>query len=119
MNKKRLKLPNGYGSIACRHDSRRRNPYVVKVTVGGKQKAIGYVATYEDGLMMLAEYHKDPTRFITSNITFAEVYQLMSAEKYKQIAEVTAKIITQHSKTVAVFITKSFPRYAPLICKKQ
>lgn len=89
--KKRLKLPNGYGSITCRSDSRRRNPFVIKVTINGKQKAIGYTPTYEDGLALLAEYHKDPTKFITSNATFADVYRLMRQEKYKQIADVTAK----------------------------
>lgn len=41
--KKRLKLPNGYGSVTERTDSRRRNPFVVKVTIKGKQKAIGSV----------------------------------------------------------------------------
>lgn len=89
--KKRLKLPNGYGSVSLRNDRRRRNPYVVKVTISGKQKAIGYVATYEEGLIMLADYHKDPTKFITNNATFADVYKLMAAEKYPQIAPVTAK----------------------------
>lgn len=89
--KKRLKLPNGYGSITCRSDTRRRNPYVIKVTVAGKQKAIGYVSTYEDGLAMLAKYNDDPTRFVTNKATFADVYRLMAAEKYKNIAAVTAR----------------------------
>ena len=89
--KKRLKLPNGYGSVSYRGDRRRRQPYAVKISIKGKQFPIGYTETYEDGLAMLADYHKDPTRFITSNITFAEVYRLMAAEKYKQLAEVTAK----------------------------
>lgn len=89
--KKRLKLPNGYGSVTERTDSRRRNPFVVKITIKGKQKAIGYVDSYEAGLAMLADYHRDPTRFITSNVTFAEVFRLMSAEKFSQIAAVTAK----------------------------
>lgn len=92
--KKRLKLPNGYGSVTARTDGRRRNPFVVKITIKGRQKAIGYVDSYEAGLTMLAEYHRDPTRFITSNVTFAEVYRLMSAEKYSSIAAVTAKNYT-------------------------
>lgn len=89
--KKRLKLPNGYGSVSYRGDRRRRQPYAVKVSIKGKQVPIGYTETYEDGLAMLADYHKDPTKFVTSNITFAEVYRLMATERYKQLAEVTAK----------------------------
>lgn len=91
MPKKRLKLPNGYGSVTARTDGRRRNPFVVKITIKGKQKAIGYVDSYEAGLTLLAEYHRDPTRFITNNVTFAEVYRLMATEKYSSIADVTAK----------------------------
>lgn len=89
--KKRLKLPNGYGSITERSDTRRRNPFVVKVTVAGKQKAIGYVASYEAGLTMLADYHRDPMRFVTNVATFAQVYQLMAAEKYPGMAAVTVR----------------------------
>jgi hypothetical protein len=89
--KNRLKLPNGYGSVSYRSDGRRRQPYAVKITVVGKQKCIGYTATYEDGLAMLAAYHNDPTRFITSSATFADVYRLMAAEKFKTIAAVTVK----------------------------
>lgn len=64
--KKRLRLPNGYGSITLRNDSRRRRPGIVRVPVNGKQVTIGYVDKYEDGLTMLADYHKDPLRFVTN-----------------------------------------------------
>lgn len=89
--KKRLKLPNGYGSVSLRNDGRRRNPYVVKITIAGKQKAIGYVDSYEAGLIMLADYHKDPAKFVPNKATFSDVYKLMAAEKFPQIAPVTAK----------------------------
>lgn len=32
--KKRLKLPNGFGSITRKADGRRRKPYVVRKTIG-------------------------------------------------------------------------------------
>ena len=35
--KKRLKLPNGFGSITRKADGRRRKPYVVRKTIGSKQ----------------------------------------------------------------------------------
>lgn len=40
--KKRLKLPNGFGSITCKSDGRRRKPYIVRKTIGGKQTTIGH-----------------------------------------------------------------------------
>lgn len=36
--KKRLKLPNGFGSVVYYGDSNRRQPYVVKKTISGRQK---------------------------------------------------------------------------------
>ena len=89
--KKRLKLPNGYGSVALRGDSRRRQPYVVKITIDGRQHAIGYTTTYEEGLTLLAEYHKDPALYNPNKITFAQVYALMAKERYPRMADVTAK----------------------------
>ena len=46
---KKLKLPNGFGSISYYGEHRRR-PYVAKKYIDGKQKPIGYYATYEDAL---------------------------------------------------------------------
>lgn len=111
--KKRLKLPNGYGSVSYRGDRRRWQSYAVKVTIKGKQVPIGYTETYEEGLAMLADYHKDPTRFITSNITFAEVYRLMTTEKYKQLAEVTAKNYDSAFKHCASIHNKKFSALRP------
>ena len=50
---KRLKLPNGFGSISYRSDGRRRKPYIVRKTIGGKQTAIGYFSTYTEAIASL------------------------------------------------------------------
>ena len=57
---KKLKLPNGFGSISYYGEHRRR-PYVVKKYIDGKQKPIGYFATYEDALAYLVAYKQQLT----------------------------------------------------------
>lgn len=84
--KKRIKLPNGYGSVVYYGDGRRRRPWVVKKTIAGRQKIIGKFATYAEGLAFLAEYNKNPMLFSPSLITFSEVYELMAAERYPKLA---------------------------------
>lgn len=86
---KRLKLPNGFGSISYYGDKRRRKPYVAKNYIGGKQKPIGYFETYEAALAYLVAYNRDPSLFNSSEITFAEVFRLWSTEHYPKIAKST------------------------------
>lgn len=86
---KRLKLPNGFGSITCRSDCRRRNPFVVRKTIGGKQTAIGYFATYEEAIAFLVEANKNPHIYSPSQITFSEMYHVMAAERFSKIAKTT------------------------------
>lgn len=89
-----MRNPNGYGGIT-RLAGNRRRPYRVRVTVGyywdeAKHKTvqqydvIGYFATYEEAAEALAEYHKYP--LLTQKPTFAEVYAMYSAEKFKKIS---------------------------------
>lgn len=87
--KKRLKLPNGFGSVVYYGDSNRRKPYLVKKTISGHQKIIGQFATYEKGLAFLVEYNKNPSLFSPSLITFSEVYDLMAAERFPKLAKTT------------------------------
>lgn len=80
--KKLMKLPkraNGKGSITLRKDSNRAKPYMVRVTIDGKQKHIGDTETYEDGLLMLADFGTHPERYLKSykQATFAQVYNLV------------------------------------------
>ena len=86
---KKMKLPNGFGSIAC-YSGNRRRPYIVRKYIDGRQKIIGQYATYEDALAFLVDYNKNPLLFVPATITFAEVYRLMAAERYPKIAKPTA-----------------------------
>ena len=79
---KKLKLPNGFGSISY-YGEHRRKPYVCKKYIKGKQKPIGYFATYEDALAYLVAYNKNPSLFNPSEITFSEIFKLWSAEHFQ------------------------------------
>ena len=70
-----MKLPNGYGTVT-KLSGNRRKPYVVKEGISGKQKPIGYTATREEGLILLAQYNNDPWDIQTDKITFQELYNL-------------------------------------------
>ncbi len=70
-----MKLPNGYGMVT-KLSGNRRKPYVVKEGTSGKQKPIGYTATREEGLILLAQYNNDPWEIQTDKITFQELYNL-------------------------------------------
>ena len=104
---KKLKLPNGFGSISYYGDHRRR-PYVVKKYIDGKQKPIGYYATYEDALAYLIAYNKNPSLFNPSEITFSEIFKLWSAEHFPKIAQTTAANYTAAYKHCEPLYGKKF-----------
>lgn len=70
-----MKNPNGYGTVT-KLSGNRRKPWIVKEGVSGRQKPIGYAATREEGLIMLANYNNDPWDIETEKITFQELYEL-------------------------------------------
>lgn len=96
---KRLKLPNGFGSISYYGDKNRRKPYVAKKYINGKQQPVGYFESYEEALAFLVAYNKNPSILSPNLITFAEVYNLWSAEHYPKIAKSTVpnyRVVYQH-----------------------
>ena len=105
---KRLKLPNGFGSISYYCDKRRRKPYVAKKYIAGKQKPVGYFESYEAALAYLVAYNRDPSLFNASEITFAEVYRLWAAEHYPKIAKSTAANYTAAYKHCQPLYDKRF-----------
>lgn len=93
MNNKRLKLPNGFGSIT-RKTGRRRRPYEIRKFIDGRQKVIGYEVTYEAALAFLCEYNKNPLLFSPSEITFDELFCLVKAYLYPRIKQHTQQSYT-------------------------
>lgn len=104
---KKLKLPNGFGSISY-YGEHRRKPYVCKKYIKGKQKPIGYFATYEDALAYLVAYNKNPSLFNPSEITFSEIFKLWSAEHFPKIAKSTAANYTAAYKHCELLYSKKF-----------
>ncbi|MDE6774915.1 MAG: tyrosine-type recombinase/integrase [Ruminococcus sp.] len=86
-----MRLPNGYGSIT-KLSGNRRKPYIVRITTGyddeGRQlrKILGYYATRKAALEALAAYSENPYDIDASKITFSQLYDKWSAEKYNELS---------------------------------
>ena len=95
--KKRLKMPNGFGSIKYLGKNR-RNPYGVYPPAERDEngvlftpKAIGYTETWEDAYELLTVYNMEKKgkiktttgTYIDRSPTFAEVYEDFFKEKYR------------------------------------
>lgn len=91
-----MRNPNGFGGVT-KMSGNRRNPYRARVTVGwdenNKQqfKTIGYFAKRKEALEALAAYNANPAVFNNSIITFAEVYDKWSEQKYQTISDQNVK----------------------------
>lgn len=87
-----MKNPNGFGTVV-RLSGNRRKPYAVRKTIGWNdkgypiQKAIGYAATREEGLIMLAEYNKKPYDIDARRITVKEVYEKWRESASKKLSK--------------------------------
>lgn len=89
-----MKNPNGWGSVH-KLPGNRRKPWRVRVTAGWeidkngkavqKFKTLGYYESRADGMTALAEYNANPYDIDTA-ITFAELYEKWSAEKFPTIS---------------------------------
>ena len=96
-----MKLPNGYGSVT-KLSGRRRRPYAVKISAGWdadeeqekatrKYEIIGYAATRAEGINMLAEYNSNPYDVKGGRMTFQEVYEAWSEEKFPTVSDSSIK----------------------------
>ena len=76
-----VKLPNGYGTVYKLSGNRRR-PFVVKKSVNGKQKALGYFESYQAAFEYLVEInHCTPSR----DVTFSAVYYGWKARHFERV----------------------------------
>lgn len=86
-----MKNPNGYGTVA-RLSGNRRKPFVVRKTVGWNDKGhpiyetIGYYATREEGMMVLAEYNRNPYDIDTAKITMKELFEKWETVKMPKMS---------------------------------
>lgn len=75
-----MKNPNRYGTVT-KLSGNRRKPWIVREGVSGRQKPIGYTATKEEGLILLANYNNNPWDIETDKITLQELYDLWSEKR--------------------------------------
>ena len=82
--------PNGYGSVT-KLSGRRRNPFVVRKTVGYDDRAypiyevIGYFPSRATAMQALSEYNANPYDIDLSKMTFSELYDAWSKEQYPKM----------------------------------
>ena len=88
----KIRLPNGYGTVA-RLSGKRRRPYIIKKTRGWKDNGqpifeiIGYAATREEGLTLLSEYNRDPWDVDRAKITLQQLFDLWKEKKAPKLGQ--------------------------------
>lgn len=108
-----MRNPNGYGSVAKLSGNRRR-PYIVKKTIGWNDSGqpiieiIGYAATREEGLLLLAEYNRDPWDVDRAKITLGELFQLWLDKKAPKLGASNRSSLRAAYKHCAALAKKSY-----------
>jgi len=81
-----MKLPNRYGTVT-KLSGNRRKPWIIKEGASGKQKTIGYAATKEEGLILLAQYNKTPWDIEQDKITLQELFDLWMEKRAPKLGK--------------------------------
>lgn len=87
-----MKLPNRYGTVTKLSGNRRR-PWVIREGASGHQKAIGYAATKEEALMILAQYNNNPWDIESDKITLQELFDLWIEKKSPKLGEANQRCL--------------------------
>lgn len=89
-----VKNPNGYGSVV-KLSGNRRKPFAVRKTVGWNEKGhpiylpIGYAASREEGMILLAEYNKAPWDIDAEKVTLGVLFEQWSEKKLPKMGKST------------------------------
>ncbi len=88
-----MRNPNGFGCV-YKANGNRRKPYIARITTGwdeetGKQlfKIIGSFASSTEARNALLEYNSNPYDLDNAKVTFSELYEQWSAEKYPRLSQ--------------------------------
>jgi len=115
-----MRNPNGYGSVIKLPGNRRR-PYRVRKTIGWNEKghpiyqSLGYTATREEGMILLATFNKDPWDVDKANMTLTELFELWLERKATKVGVATLgnmkTVYSSHCKAFQKFKYASIKAY--------
>ena len=88
-----MKLPNNYGSIS-KLSGKRRKPYIIrKTTEAGGSVIVGYAATREEGLALLATYNANPWDIDKAKITLQGLFDLWKEKKAPKLGKANRAVL--------------------------
>mgnify|MGYP001024546999 FL=1 len=108
-----MRNPNGYGTVAKLSGNRRR-PYIVKKTLGFNEKGhpiieiVGYTATREEGLELLAQYNRDPWDVDRAKVTLQELFDLWKEKKAPKLGESNRASLCSAFKHCSALVNKPY-----------
>ena len=100
--KKRMRLPNGFGSITEVKNKNLRNPFLARVCVGRDElgnfilkslKPKAYFPTYNDAYTALVDYNRNPYD-LDDDITVQQLYDRWTKEYFDGISDAYQRTIT-------------------------
>jgi site-specific recombinase XerD len=103
-----MRNPNGYGSVVKLSGNRRR-PFQVRKTVGWNEKGhpiyqtLDYTKTREEGMILLAQFNKDPWDVDKTNMTLQSLFDLWMEKKAPKMgasSQGSLKSAYQHCKSL-------------------
>ena len=106
-----MRNPNGYGSVVKLSGNRRR-PFQVRKTIGWNEKGhpvyqtLDYVKTREEGMILLAEFNKEPWDIDKANIMLNKLFELWlerKAVKMGKSSQSSLKSAYQHCKALSSY----------------
>ena len=108
-----MKLPNHFGTVTKLSGNRRR-PWIIKEGTSGRQRPIGYAATKEEALVILAQYNKSPWDIDNAKITLQELFNLWKEKKADKLGTSNRSSLTsayKHCATLANLPYKNIKAY--------
>ena len=108
-----MRLPNGYGTVA-KLSGKRRRPYIVKKTLGLNEEGhpiieiVGYAASREEGLELLAQFNRDPWDVDRAKVTLQELFNLWKEKKAPKLGESNRASLCSAFKHCSALVNKPY-----------
>lgn len=109
-----MRLPNGYGSVV-KLSGKRRRPYMVRGGVYGyddrgypQYDVVGYTATREEGLELLAQFNRDPWDVDRAKVTLQELFDLWKEKKAPKLGQSNRASLCSAFKHCSALVNKPY-----------